>query len=230
VSESPASPPDELDNTLEIGGSQWTPNEMYHLLSALIVPRPIAWISTISKTGIPNLAPFSYFNGICDAPPCVMFSAEGEADTVRNVKAVPEFVVNFVTVELAEKMELTAVDFPSNESEFEWATLEKAASATVTPPRVAAAKACLECHVVNILEVGSRPNHVIFGEVKHFSVSPGIWRNGRVDPVLFNPLCRLGGRYGTVDSVFKMTRPSWAELRTADKDVVSSSVRRMSES
>lgn len=156
-------PPDSLEESLELDPRCWEPKHIYYLQSALIVPRPIAWVSTVSAEGFENLAPHSYFNAVCDDPPCVMFSddppcvmfsMEGETDTHFNIVATGEFVVNFVTPDLARKMEMTAVDFPAEESEFKWADVPRSSSRRVSPPRVAEARACLECRVSNL---GQRP-------------------------------------------------------------------------
>jgi flavin reductase (DIM6/NTAB) family NADH-FMN oxidoreductase RutF len=146
-----------------------------------------------------------------------MFSMEGESDTYLNIRATKEFIVNFVTLDLARKMELTAVDFPAKESEFEWANLLKTPAKRVKPPRVAEAKACLECRLDRIVDIGKR-NHVAIAEVVHYSVSPDIWRNGRVDPQLYSPLCRLGVRYGELGAVFKMNRPKWEEVQESRQE------------
>jgi flavin reductase (DIM6/NTAB) family NADH-FMN oxidoreductase RutF len=210
--DNPTAPPDTLNEPLELDPQCWDSKQVYYLQTALVIPRPIAWVSTLSTEGTENLAPHSYFNGVCDDPPYVMFSMEGESDTYLNVRATKEFVVNFVTLDLARKMELTAVDFPPKESEFEWASLLKTPGKRVKPPRVAEAKACLECRLDRIVDIGKR-NHVAFAEVVHYSVNPDIWRNGRVDPQLYNPLCRLGVRYGELGAVFKMNRPKWEEVQ-----------------
>ena len=213
-------PPDSLDESLELDPRCWEPKQIYYLQSALIVPRPIAWVSTVSAEGFENLAPHSYFNAVCDDPPCVMFSIEGETDTYFNMIATGEFVVNFVTPDLARKMEMTAVDFPADESEFKWADVPTASSKRVSPPRVADARACLECRVERIVDIGER-NHVAFGRVVHYFVNREIWRNGRVDPRLFNPLCRLGTRYGELGTMFRMNRPGWEVVReTRQEDVL----------
>ena len=212
-------PPDSLDESLEIDPRCWEPKDIYYLQSAVIVPRPIAWVSTVSADGFENLAPHSYFNAVCDDPPIVMFSMEGETDTYFNIMATGEFVVNFVTPELARKMEMTAVDFPAEESEFKWAGVPGSSSKRVSPPRVAEASACLECRVERVVDIGER-NHVAFGTVVHYFVSREIWRNGRVDPRLFNPLCRLGTRYGVLGTMFRMNRPGWEVVRTMRQEDV----------
>jgi flavin reductase (DIM6/NTAB) family NADH-FMN oxidoreductase RutF len=223
--DNPTSPPDALEDPLELSAGAWEPRQIYFLQTALLIPRPVAWVSSLSADGVVNLAPHSYFNGVSDDPPHVMFSIEGETDTWRNVQDRPEFVVNFVTLDLAEPMELTAVAMPAEEDELAWAGLTPEASRCVAPPRVAEAKAVMECRVERTFDVGRR-NHVVLGEVLHYKVSPEIWRGGRVDPEIYRPLARLGVRYGELDRVFRMRRPSWDEVRAAGRDGALDLIRR----
>jgi flavin reductase (DIM6/NTAB) family NADH-FMN oxidoreductase RutF len=190
------------------------------------VLRPIAWVSTVNASGARNLAPHSYFNAISDFPPCVMFSIEGESDTYRNLQTVPEFVVNFVTPELAQAMELTACHMPPEEDEFHWSRLTPAPSHRVRPPRVADAKASLECRVLEIREFGRIPNHVVFGEVVRYSVDATIWKNGRIDPNTYQPIGRLSGRYALQQPPFKLSRPDWEQVEAAGPESALSLVRK----
>ncbi|MDX1510122.1 MAG: flavin reductase family protein [Nitriliruptorales bacterium] len=203
-------PPDSLDEPLELDPREWEPRQLYFLMTALVVPRPIGWISTVSDDGIRNVAPHSYFNLVSSRH--VMFSSSRVKDTITNVRATGEFVVNLVAADLAEPMNFTATDFPPEEDEFTWAGLEAAPSAVVAPPRVAAARAHLECLAVEEVQVG--PSFVTFGEVVHVHVDPSVWKDGRVDPVLLDPLGRLSGSgYAELGEVFKLRRPSWADIR-----------------
>jgi flavin reductase (DIM6/NTAB) family NADH-FMN oxidoreductase RutF len=188
-----------------------TGREPYFLLTGLVVPRPIGWVSTLSTDGTPNIAPHSYFNIISSRPPIVHFTSSGEKDSLRNCRATGEFVVNVVSHDLVEEMNLTAADFPPEVSEFEWAQLETAPSSRVQPPRVARAKAALECRVVDIITKGN--GTMVFGEVVHFAIDDAVWRDGRVDPELLAPVGRLAGTaYSAPGAVFKIPRPTWAEL------------------
>ncbi|HVM00007.1 MAG TPA: flavin reductase family protein [Egibacteraceae bacterium] len=191
------------------------PRECYFLLTSLVVPRPIAWVSTLSEAGTRNLAPHSYFNMISSYPPIVHFTSTGVKDTLRNVRATGEFVVNVVSRDLLEVMNATAADFPPGEDEFAWAGLEPAPSATVAPPRVAAARASLECRMREVLSMGN--GNMVFGDVLHVHVADGIWRDGRVAPELLEPVGRLsGGGYALVDEVTHLPRPRWKDVRDAD--------------
>ncbi len=210
--DNPPGPPRDLDGPLELDPEAWAPKDVYYLLTGVTVPRPIAWVSTLSADGVRNLAPHSFFNAVADDPPTIMFTSEGVKDTVRNIRETGEFVVNFVSLELARQMEMTAVEFPSEEDEFVWAGLDAQPSRRVAPPRVAAAKASLECRLDRLVEVG-RATRLVLGRVVHFHVAAEVWRDGRVDPVLYRPLCRLSGRYAELGPIFKLNEPAWDEVR-----------------
>src|SRR3712207_3989578 len=132
-----------------------TARENYFLLTNLVVPRPIAWVSSLAADGTRNLAPHSYFNIISSDPPIIHFTQTGRKAPLANVGATREFVVNVVSLDLAEAMNLTAANFPPGEDEFTWAHLESTPSTHVAPPRVAAARAAFECRVRTILEMGN---------------------------------------------------------------------------
>ena len=187
--------------------------EAYHLLTSLVVPRPIAWVSTLSTSGIRNVAPHSYFNGMSSDPLIVHFTSTAVKDSFVNARDTGEFVVNMVSRDLAEEMNLTAANFPPEEDEFTWARLEDAPSVKVKPPRVAAAKAAFECKVVHILELGN--GSMVFGEVVLIVVDEDILRDGRVDPELLSPVGRLGGSTYTdaAQALFDLKRPSYEDVK-----------------
>lgn len=185
---------------------------MYHLLTSLVVPRPIAWVSTLAADGVRNLAPHSYFNVISSEPPVLHFTSTGEKDTLRNVRATGEFVVNIVTRDLAEQMNVTAADFPPGEDEFAWAGLESAPSAVVKPPRVALARAALECLVHSELTIGT--GTMVFGRVVHVTVETAVFADDRIAPERLQAVGRLAGSsYIHVDQPFRMRRPRWDDVR-----------------
>lgn len=193
--------------------------EIGHLLNAIVVPRAIAWVSTLSPDGVANLAPHSYYTVASTTPPVVLFVSSGVKDTLRNIQATGEFVVNVVSEELAEAMNLTAADFPPHLSEFAFAGLEQAPSVTVRPPRVARSPAALECRLLEIRPVGNPASYVIFGQVQHIRVSPRVWRNGRIDPALLRPVGRLAGSdYSYTRLLFRMPRPRYADLVHEDAE------------
>ena len=143
-------PPRDTAGDIEVSPGQWADREFYHLMTALVIPRPIGWISTVSATGVRNLAPYSYFNLMGSNPPYVAFGSGGVKDSLANLRDVPEFVANIVSVDLIEKMNFTSGDFPRDEDEFGWAGLTPAPSVKVRPSRVAEARAHLECVVQHV--------------------------------------------------------------------------------
>jgi flavin reductase (DIM6/NTAB) family NADH-FMN oxidoreductase RutF len=184
----------------------------YQLMTSLVIPRPIAWVSSLSPEGVRNLAPHSYFNAISSDPIIIHFTSTGVKDSLTNVRATGEFVVNIVDLELVEAMNLTSGDFPPEEDEFDWADLEGAASQTVAPERVARAKAAFECRVVDIVSKGN--GHMVFGEVLSIYVDDDILVDGAVDATKLKPVARLGGRqYSVVTETFGIDRPKWSDLR-----------------
>lgn len=187
----------------------------YRLLTSLVVPRPIAWVSTLAEDGTRNLAPHSYFNVISAEPPVVHFTSSGTKDTLRNVRAAGEFVVNVVSRELVEQMNLTAADFPPGEDEFAWAGLASAPSKLVAPPRVARARAALECRVHSEITIGD--GTMIFGEVVAFAVAAELLDDGAADPHGLDAVGRLGGTgYAGTRDLFDLARPTWDDVRGRD--------------
>ncbi len=201
----------------EIGNG--TPDP-YSTLNAIVVPRPIGWISTISAEGVPNLAPYSFFNAVAYSPPQVMFAATsnhrsgGLKDAVRDAQTTGEFVVNVATWELREQMNASAVPAPREIDEFEYAGLTKANSRLVKCPRVAESPIHLECRHSRSVEVLSNdaddPNTVVFGEVIGVHIDDRVLVDGRIDFLKLRPVGRLGYQdFVEVDSVFSMERPTW---------------------
>jgi len=129
-------PPETLDRALEVGPGDWQGPAFYQLMTALVIPRPIGWISTISAKGVRNIAPYSYFNLMGSDPFYVAFGSTGVKDSLANLREVPEFVANIVTMDLLERMNFTSGDFPRDEDEFAWADLTPVAAAAVRPFRV----------------------------------------------------------------------------------------------
>jgi flavin reductase (DIM6/NTAB) family NADH-FMN oxidoreductase RutF len=206
------SPPDRLETDLELSPADWAARQVYFLMTGLVVPRPIAWVSTLGEDGVRNVAPHSYFNVVSHDPPHVVFSSTGVKDTLRNVRTSGEFVVNLVTDHVVEPMNATAADLPPGEDEFSVFGIDAAPSEVVAPPRVAAAKAHLECRLVHELPLGN--GNLVVGEVVHVHVAPDVWRDGRIDPELLRPVCRLAGTsYAELGEIFKLPRPRWTEVR-----------------
>jgi flavin reductase (DIM6/NTAB) family NADH-FMN oxidoreductase RutF len=190
--------------------------EAYGWMITTITPRPIAWVSTISADGKPNLAPFSFFQGVTSNPPTLMFvpvnTRDGsKKDTVRNIEQVPEFVVNIVSYALAEKMNATSALLPYGESEFEKFGIASAPSARVRPPRVAAAPVAFECALHSIVHIGEGPlaANVIFGRILFAHVDDAILgADGKPDPAKLDTIGRLGGElYSRTTGRFALKRP-----------------------
>lgn len=186
--------------------------ELEHLVNSLVVPRPIAWVSTQNKLGVRNLAPFSYFNVVSSSPPVVMvsFSPKGKKDTLANIIETEEFVVNIATHGLRRPMVVSSADVALGIDEMELLGLEPAASSVVTVPRVAAASAALECRLHQVVPVfGST---VVLGRVHRVHVAEEVMREGRVVAELLAPVARLGGSlYTTVVATYRIDRPDYEE-------------------
>lgn len=194
-----------------------TPRESFPWLINAINPRPIAWVSTISAAGQTNLAPFSFFQGICASPPTLMFCGANDRtgkkkDSVINVGQVPEFVVNVVPYALRDVMNDTSAALPHGESEFEKFGIAPAPSTMVKPPRVAAAPVAFECRLDRIVIIGDDgplSGHVVFGTVLCAHVSEAVLADGRIDPRKLDTIGRMGGDYYTrTTELFTIKRPT----------------------
>jgi flavin reductase (DIM6/NTAB) family NADH-FMN oxidoreductase RutF len=189
----------------------------YHLLTSIAAPRPIAWVSTVNLAGVPNLAPFSFYNAVAGFPPTIMFSVSYRVqrqprikDTLRNVQEVGEFVSHVVDEPLANAMIVTSADWPPGENEFEIAELEAVPSIDVRPPRIAAAPVAMECRVTQIVPVEGSTNVMILGRVVRFHVREDLLRpNGLVDTMKMKPITRLGGavEYAKIGELFHLEIP-----------------------
>jgi flavin reductase (DIM6/NTAB) family NADH-FMN oxidoreductase RutF len=192
------------------------PREAYQWMTTLIMPRPIAWVSTISAEGKPNLAPFSFFQGITANPPTLMFvpvnTRDGaKKDTLRNIEQVPEFVVNIVSRPLTETMNSTAALLPYGESEFEHFNVESTPSTKVRPARVAAAPAAFECVLDQIVHIGTGPiaANVVFGRIVAVHVKDDVVAaDGFADAEKLDLVGRLGREaYTMTRETFSLKRP-----------------------
>lgn len=188
--------------------------------NAIIVPRPIGWISSRSAAGVDNLAPYSFFNAVAYDPPQLMFAATGNhehgdlKDSVRNIRESGEFVVNVATWDLREAMNRSSVSAPHDVDEFDLAGLTKAPAETVAVPRVAESPVHLECvftQSVDLLSDDDEPNTVTFGRVTGVHIDESVLTDGLVDMRKLQPLGRLGyrGDYVVVRETFEMRRPGW---------------------
>jgi flavin reductase (DIM6/NTAB) family NADH-FMN oxidoreductase RutF len=191
----------------ELGGA------LYPLLNSVVVPRPIAWISTRSAQGVDNLAPHSFFTISSVTPPVVQFTSVGAKDSLRNAEATGEFVVCLCPEELVEQVNASATDFPPEVSEFDAVGLLREPSRLVAPPRVAASPVALECRVVGTRDFGGGST-VVFGEVVWIAVDERVLRDERPEITLLKPMARLGANeWSTIGAVSRRRRVPYAELQ-----------------
>lgn len=203
-------------SAMQLDFSGLPPREAYAWMTATILPRPIAWVATISAAGKVNLAPFSFFQGVTSNPPTLMFvpvntREGGKKDTIRNIEQVPEFVVNLVPFVLAEKMNATAALLPYGESEFEKFGIASSASTRVRPPRVAAAPISFECTLDRIVLIGEGAfaANVVFGRILLVHVDEAVLGpDGKPDAGKLDLIGRLGGEsYTRTTERFAIKRP-----------------------
>tara|TARA_R110000824_G_scaffold118105_1_gene270281 strand:+ start:247 stop:843 length:597 start_codon:yes stop_codon:yes gene_type:complete len=179
---------------------------------ALLVPRPIGWISTLSKDGVLNLAPYSFFNGVSTDPNIVMFASAGRKDSLVNVEATGEFVCNLASWDQRDQMNTSSATVGPEVDEFELAGLATLPSEIVKPPRVAGAPAHFECVYLQTVPMvardGSHVYDVVFGEVVGIHIDDRFIIDGMVDTAAMKPIARLGYHdYAVVDEVFSLKRP-----------------------
>lgn len=192
------------------------PRETYPWMLSAIAPRPIAWVSTMGADGRTNLAPFSFFQGVCARPPTLLFSVANDRHgnrkgTLRNVEAVPEFVVNIVPYALRDEMNNTSAALPHGESEFERFGIAAVPSERVKPPRVAAAPVAFECRVDRIVRIGEGPlaGNIVIGRILCLHVAESVLGpDGGIDPGKLDAIGRMGGDYYTrTTELFPIKRP-----------------------
>ncbi len=197
-------------------------NELYGILLNSVAPRPIAWVSTTSASGQPNLAPFSFFNCVCVDPPMLAFAPglrrprQGEAnrgeakDTLRNIRETREFVVNVVTYKLREEMNLTSGEYDPSVNEFDLANLTPQPSEIVRPPRVSESPVSFECKLHQILDFSSAPTSgsLVIGQIVSIHIDDANLRDGRLDRNSLDLIGRMGGiQYTRTTERFEMVRP-----------------------
>jgi flavin reductase (DIM6/NTAB) family NADH-FMN oxidoreductase RutF len=183
---------------------------------AIVVPRPIGWISSISAKGEINLAPYSFFNAVSEEPPMVMFSSGGRKDSISFIEETNEFVCNFANFTLREAVAKTGMEFARGVNEMIEAGLEPAPSRLVRPPRVAASPCALECRLLQIVDLrdldgATSQRYVVFGQVVGVYIDDRFIKDGRLDTAAMQPIARCGyNDYAVVDKVFPMVRPRLA--------------------
>jgi flavin reductase (DIM6/NTAB) family NADH-FMN oxidoreductase RutF len=210
-----------------VSPSDLSHKDLYNILLNSVGPRPIAWVSTAGASGQLNLAPFSFFNVVCVDPPLLAFApglrrpkqaeaSRGEAgrgeakDTLRNIRDTREFVVNVVTYELAEAMNVTSGEYDASVNEFELAKLTPQASTIVRPPRVAESPVSFECRLHQILDFSPAPTSgsLVIGQIVSIHMNDAHLKNGRLDRDSLDLIGRLGGlQYARTTQRFEMVRP-----------------------
>jgi flavin reductase (DIM6/NTAB) family NADH-FMN oxidoreductase RutF len=202
---------------MEVAPEALSRQSIYKILIGSVVPRPIGWISTVDEAGRPNLAPFSFFNVVCPKPPTVLFcpmirGTDGNTkDTLNNVKATGEFVVNIVTEELVPAMIASSVEIAADVNEFELTGLKTAPSVVVKSPRVAQSPIHFECKLTQIVEIGNNrgSGSVVIGEIVHLHVDERVlFDEDKIDLTALKPVGRLAGSaYVRVTDLFEIERP-----------------------
>jgi flavin reductase (DIM6/NTAB) family NADH-FMN oxidoreductase RutF len=183
---------------------------VYRLLTALVVPRPLAGVSTLDAAGRGNLAPHSFFTVASGRPPVILFSSLGRKDTVRNIESTGEFVVSVASEDLLEEINASSARFEHGDSEADLLGIVTEPSATVAPPRVAGSPASIECRLERIVEVGSA--YVVFGAVSAVTVRDEALVEGHPAMEHLRPVSRLGrDEWGRPPEVFRLTRPDRPE-------------------
>ena len=190
-----------------------SPGDLYRFMISVVVPRPIAFVSTVGRDGRFNVAPFSYYNAITNRPPLLGISInrrEGvPKDTLRNIEQTEEFVVNSVDEPLAAQMVLSSGEWPDDVDEFALTALTPVPSDLIKPPRVGESPISMECRLHRLIELGS--TFFVVGEILRAHVRDSVLTDGRVDIAKLRPLGRLGGDgYSVVRDVVHMPRPKVA--------------------
>jgi len=189
---------------------------IYKLLIGAILPRPIAFVSSLSADGIRNLAPFSFFTAISANPPVICFSpmvrsSDGaHKDTLNNIEATREFVVNIVSEEFAQQMNLCSGEYPPEVDEFQVSGLTPVPSDLVKPPRVRESHVNMECRLLQIVRVSEKPlgGSLVIGEVLRFHVDDALFDDFRIDPAKLRAIGRMGGTsYARTTDLFDLVRP-----------------------
>ncbi|GAA1640064.1 flavin reductase family protein [Kribbella alba] len=191
--------------------------DFYAVLNAVVVPRPIAWVSSLSADGVLNLAPHSFFTVACVRPPMVQFMSVGRKDSLNNVEATGEFVVNFAAEPLFEQVNATATNFPPEISEFAAVGLTTEPAATVAVPRVAESPVAIECGLHTTLELGD--STVVIGRVRHIAIDEAVLDGDHPEITKLRPLARLGkdewSTLGEIRSISRIRHTDWPGHFTA---------------
>ena len=201
--------------------ADYAPRDIYKLMIGAIVPRPIAFVSTIGANGVLNLAPFSFFTGVSASPPVICFcpvrrGTDGQPkDTLRTILEVGEFVVNIVSEDFAAQMNACSVDFAPEISEFDISGLSPVPSDLVKPPRVAESRIQMECRLLRTVEISDQPlgATIVIGQILRFHLDDELFDDFRIDPDKLRAIGRMGGpTYARTRDRFDMPRPTVADF------------------
>ncbi|MEE1899497.1 flavin reductase family protein [Flavobacterium rakeshii] len=193
-----------------------TQSEVYKILSGSVIPRPIGWVSTISENGVPNLAPFSFFNVVGEDPPHVMFSTvrpgDSNKDTLNNVLTTKQFVVNMATEDLAEAVNNSSASLPPDINEFDYAGVTQAPCSKVKAPRVLESPISFECELVHHYSLEDHKHGgatIMIGRVVMFHIDESVLLdNYKINPETYRPIARLAGsNYAKLGEIFSIKRP-----------------------
>lgn len=192
-----------------IDNAHGLPNDPF---KAIVAPRPIGWISSIAKNGVPNLAPYSFFNAIAETPHYIVIGSSDMKDSLTNIEATGEFVVNLATHELREQMNISSSRVAPDIDEFKLAGLTQAPSRFIKAPRVAESPAALECRLFQIVPLpddhGDASQWAIIARVVGVYIDDRFIHDGRVDTAAMKPIARMGySEYATVEKAWRMRRP-----------------------
>ncbi len=202
---------------MEFTASTTDQKDFWKLIIGSIIPRPIAWVSTINEKGQPNLAPFSFFNAVCSKPPTILFTSnvrgtDGiQKDTLNNIRSNEEFVVNIVSKKLLESMNISATEYPSTVNEFEIAGVTPGKSKLINPPRVTESPVSMECKLSQIVEIGDGnvgSGSIVIGEIVHVTVADEVLLpNNKINTLALDPISRLSGpTYGVLGEIIQLDR------------------------
>ena len=205
---------------MEIAASKLGPQETYKLITGIVVPRPIAWVTTLAAGGHVNLAPFSAFTFVSNKPPMVGINVGRKKgvmkDTGRNIRATGEFVVNIADETMIEHVHLSAIEYAPEISEASELGLDVAPSRTVKTPRLAIAPVSLECRFHQAVAFGDTGSEFMVGEIVHFHIRDGLYENGKIDTAKLRPICRIAGpNYAKLGEIITL-----APIAQTDKTVV----------
>lgn len=195
---------------MKVDPAELTAEACYRLMTGVVVPRPIAWVTTVDLDGVVNLAPFSHFTFVAPKPPMVAISIGRKGnvykDTGRNILATEEFVVHIPHAGQVRLVHDSAVEYPPEVSEVEHLGLSTTASEKVRPPRLTGARIALECKLRHCLELGAVGSRLMIGEAVLVHIDDSVMRDGKVETRLVDPLCRLAGpNYAALGEIMTMT-------------------------